>query len=161
MMGIDFYLLAFVLSKYAWAIPLHDKNAKTIVSAFERIFSERIPLKLQTDAGDGKLIARKIPQGCYESIPDILEGMYLEDFKNKIEFHYHPVVKRVNIKTKGHAKIFLVAGVSELLGFEPGEIKGKVESPYIVDPNASFPLICVYCDLVEPQIVWVIFNLPF
>ncbi|GFV74583.1 putative uncharacterized transposon-derived protein F54H12.3 [Trichonephila clavipes] len=44
-----------VLSKYAWAVPLyiyiHDKNAKTIVSAFERIFSERIPLKLQTDAG--------------------------------------------------------------------------------------------------------------
>ncbi|GFS94582.1 uncharacterized protein TNCV_2015691 [Trichonephila clavipes] len=79
--------------------------------------------------------------------------MYLEDFKNKIEFHYHPVVKRVNIKTKGHAKIFLDEGVSELLGFEPGEIKGKVESPYIADPNASFPLIHVYCDLVEPQIV--------
>ncbi|GFX78919.1 uncharacterized protein TNCV_3912081 [Trichonephila clavipes] len=80
--------------------------------------------------------------------------MYLEDFKNKIEFHYHPVVKRVNIKTKGHAKIYLAAGVSELLGgFEPGEIKGKVESPYIADPNASFPFIYVYCDLVEPQIV--------
>ncbi|GFX85347.1 uncharacterized protein F54H12.2 [Trichonephila clavipes] len=44
-------------------------------------------------------------------------------------------------------------GVSELLGFEPGEIKGKVESPYIAEPNASFPLIYVYCDLVEPQIV--------
>ncbi|GFU27677.1 uncharacterized protein F54H12.2 [Trichonephila clavipes] len=85
-----------VLSKYAWAVPLHDKNAKTIVSAFEQIFSERIPLKLQTDADEG---------------------------------------------------------VSELLGFEPGEIKGKVESPYIAEPNASFPLIYVYCDLVEPQIV--------
>ncbi|GFU32515.1 uncharacterized transposon-derived protein F54H12.3 [Trichonephila clavipes] len=62
------------------------------------------------DLGDGKLIARKIPQGCYESIPDILEGMYSEDFKNKKEFYYHPVVKRVNIKTKGHIKIFLAAG---------------------------------------------------
>ncbi|GFV19959.1 uncharacterized protein TNCV_2221271 [Trichonephila clavipes] len=79
--------------------------------------------------------------------------MYLEDFKNKIEFHYHLVVKRVNIKTKGQAKIFLDEGVSELLVFEPGEIKGKVESPYIAEPNASFPLIYVYCDLVEPQIV--------
>ncbi|GFT83961.1 uncharacterized protein TNCV_680011 [Trichonephila clavipes] len=105
------------------------------------------------DLGDGKLIARKIPQGCYESIPDILEGIYIEDFKNKIEFHYHPVVKRVNIKTKGHAKFFLDEGVSELLGFEPGEIKGKVESHYIADPNASFPLINVYCDLVGSQIV--------
>ncbi|GFV23962.1 uncharacterized protein TNCV_273251 [Trichonephila clavipes] len=112
------------------------------------------------DLGDGKLIARKIPQGCYESIPDILEGMYLEDFKNKIEFHYHPVVKRVNIKTKGQAKIFLDESVSELLGFEPGEIKGKVDNPYIAEPNASFPLIYVYCDLVDLKL-WVIFKLPF
>ncbi|GFT09034.1 uncharacterized protein F54H12.2 [Trichonephila clavipes] len=79
--------------------------------------------------------------------------MYLEDFKNKIEFHYHPIVKRVKIKTKEHAKVFLHKGFSILLGFEPGEIKGKVESSYIADPNASFPLIYVYSDLVEPQIV--------
>ncbi|GFW35148.1 uncharacterized protein F54H12.2 [Trichonephila clavipes] len=79
--------------------------------------------------------------------------MYLEDFKNKIEFHYHPVVKRVKIKTKEHAKVFLHKGFSKLLGFEPGEINGKVESSYIADPNASFPLIYVYSDLVEPQIV--------
>ncbi|GFW43139.1 uncharacterized transposon-derived protein F54H12.3 [Trichonephila clavipes] len=36
---------------YAWAISLPDKNAKTVVSAFEQIFPERVPLKLQTDAG--------------------------------------------------------------------------------------------------------------
>ncbi|GFR02358.1 hypothetical protein TNCT_708361 [Trichonephila clavata] len=65
--------------------------------------------------------------------------MYLEDFKDKIEFHYHPVVKRVKIKTKGYAKFFLGEGVSELLGFKLGEIKEK-ESPYIADPNTSFPL---------------------
>ncbi|GFX20284.1 uncharacterized protein TNCV_1438431 [Trichonephila clavipes] len=47
----------------------------------------------------------------------------------------------------------LIHGFSKLLGFEPGEIKGKVESSYIADPNASFPLIYVYSDLVEPQIV--------
>ncbi|GFX09158.1 uncharacterized protein TNCV_4167371 [Trichonephila clavipes] len=105
------------------------------------------------DLGDGKSIARRIPQGFYESIPDILDGMYLEDFKNKIEFHYHPIVKRVKIKTKEHAKVFLHKGFSKLLGFEPCEIKGKVESSYIADPNASFPLIYVYSDLVEPQIV--------
>ncbi|GFX23511.1 uncharacterized protein TNCV_3769851 [Trichonephila clavipes] len=105
------------------------------------------------DLGDGKSIARRIPQGFYETIPDILDGMYLEDFKNKIEFHYHPIVKRVKIKTKEHAKVFLHKGFSKLLGFEPGEIKGKVESSYIADPNASFPLIYVYSDLVEPQIV--------
>ncbi|GFX28822.1 retrovirus-related Pol polyprotein from transposon opus [Trichonephila clavipes] len=42
---------------------------------------------------------------------------------------------------------------SKLLGFEPGEIKGNVDSPYIADPNAAIPLIYVYCDVVEPQIV--------
>lgn len=40
-----------VLSKYAWVIPLKDKRAQTVLSAFERIFSERVPIKLQTDAG--------------------------------------------------------------------------------------------------------------
>ncbi|GFX76176.1 uncharacterized protein TNCV_2144801 [Trichonephila clavipes] len=83
-------------------------------------------IESSSDLGDGKLIARKIPQGCYESLPDILEGTYLEDFKNKIEFHYHLVVKRVNIKTKGHAKIFLGKGVSELsLVSNQGKLKGK------------------------------------
>ncbi|GFX10655.1 putative uncharacterized transposon-derived protein F54H12.3 [Trichonephila clavipes] len=40
-----------VLSKYAWAIPLKNKKPESIVSAFKKIFSERIPKKLQTDAG--------------------------------------------------------------------------------------------------------------
>ena len=40
-----------VLSKYAWAVPLYDKKAETIVSALGKILSERVPDKLQTDAG--------------------------------------------------------------------------------------------------------------
>ncbi|KAF8795493.1 putative uncharacterized transposon-derived like protein [Argiope bruennichi] len=105
------------------------------------------------DLGDGKSIARRIPSGCYETIPDILNGMYLESFKNKIEMTYHPVIKRVRIKTKGGAKVILHKGISELLGFEPGELGGNVESPFIADPSAAFPVIYVYCDLVESQIV--------
>ncbi|GFR16550.1 uncharacterized protein TNCT_546181 [Trichonephila clavata] len=88
----------------------------------------------------GKLIARKISPGYYESIPDVVEGMYSEDFKDKVEFHYRPVVNRVKIKTKRHAKSFLREGVSELLGIESGEIQGKVESPYIVILMLRFPL---------------------
>lgn len=47
------YLLTCIdiLSKYAWAVPLKDKKSKTVISAFEIIFSERIPVYLQTDAG--------------------------------------------------------------------------------------------------------------
>ena len=40
-----------VLSKYAWAVPLYDKKAETIVSAFGKILSERVPDKLQTGTG--------------------------------------------------------------------------------------------------------------
>ena len=40
-----------VLSKYAWVVPLKNKTGKSIVDAFETIFAERKPGKLQTDKG--------------------------------------------------------------------------------------------------------------
>jgi transposase InsO family protein len=40
-----------VLSKYAWVIPIGSKHARNIKTAFEKIFKERKPLKLQTDLG--------------------------------------------------------------------------------------------------------------
>jgi transposase InsO family protein len=50
--GINFLLTVVdVLSKKAWAIPLRNKSASSVVEAFRRIFSERKPLKLQTDHG--------------------------------------------------------------------------------------------------------------
>lgn len=47
------YILAVicVFSKYGWLIPLSDKTATNVIEAFERVFTERLPLKLQTDAG--------------------------------------------------------------------------------------------------------------
>lgn len=105
------------------------------------------------DVGSGEMEARRIPPGCYETIPDLLKAMTLESHKNKIEFSYHPVTKRVTIKTKKDAKVLMHSGLAELLGFEPGEYSGLVQSAYIADPNASFPVIYVYCDVVEPQIV--------
>ncbi|GBN78999.1 hypothetical protein AVEN_112959-1 [Araneus ventricosus] len=99
------------------------------------------------DLGDGKPIARRIPPGCYETIPDIQNEMYLESFKNKIVMIYHPVIKGVKIKTKGQAKTILYNETSELLGFEKGKFSGNVESPYITDPSAAFPVIYT----VEPR----------
>jgi hypothetical protein len=40
-----------VLSKYAWVIPLGSKSARSVKMAFQEIFKERKPLKLQTDLG--------------------------------------------------------------------------------------------------------------
>lgn len=33
------------------------------------------------DLGDGKLIVRRIPPGCYETIPDLLKAMYHRTIK--------------------------------------------------------------------------------
>lgn len=105
------------------------------------------------DLGDGKLLTRRIPPGCYENIPDILKAMYLASHKNKIEFSYQPVTKKVKLKIEQHCKVVLPEGIAELLGFEAGEYNNNLESPFIADPTASFPAIYIYCDLVEPQIV--------
>ncbi|GFW27898.1 uncharacterized protein TNCV_767781 [Trichonephila clavipes] len=105
------------------------------------------------DVGNGELLVRRVPPGCYETVPDILKGMHLELHQNKIEFICHSVTKKVKIKLGDQARVVLYKGLAELLGFEPGEYKKSVESPYIADPTASFPIMYAYCDLVEPQIV--------
>ncbi|GFT51061.1 uncharacterized protein TNCV_4490411 [Trichonephila clavipes] len=79
--------------------------------------------------------------------------MHLELHLNKIEFIYHSVTKKVKIKLDDQARVVLYKGIAELLGFEPGEYKKSMESSYIDDPTASFPIMYAYCDPVEPQIV--------
>ncbi|RWS21323.1 hypothetical protein B4U80_03489, partial [Leptotrombidium deliense] len=50
--GYKYLLTAIDLfSKYAFAVPIKNKKAETVVAAFEKIFKRRIPLKLQTDKG--------------------------------------------------------------------------------------------------------------
>jgi Integrase core domain/Chromo (CHRromatin Organisation MOdifier) domain len=49
-----------VFSKFAWAIPIKDKGAKTMVTAFEELFRlalHRVPRRLQTDKGSEFLCA--------------------------------------------------------------------------------------------------------
>jgi hypothetical protein len=42
-----------VFSKYAWAIPIRDKSAKSVVEGFKVIFADgRIPRRIQTDQGN-------------------------------------------------------------------------------------------------------------
>ncbi|GFT22639.1 uncharacterized protein TNCV_3393231 [Trichonephila clavipes] len=35
------------------------------------------------DVGNGELLVRRVPPGCYETVPDILKGMHLELHQNK------------------------------------------------------------------------------
>lgn len=105
------------------------------------------------DLGEGEIEGRRVPPGCYETIPDLIRAMTLVAFKNKIDFHYNSVTKRVKIITDETSKVILHDGLAELLGFEPGEYSGFQRSPFVADPKASFPVMYMYCDLVEPQIV--------
>lgn len=83
------------------------------------------------DLGDGKENGRRVPPGCYENIPDLLKAMTLASHKNKIEFLYHPVTKRVTIKTKDECKVILHEGIAELIGYYPGIYSGTIQSPFI------------------------------
>src|SRR5271170_864700 len=50
--GTTFLLACIdIFSKYAWVIPMRNKSAISVKTAFEKIFAERMPDKLQTDQG--------------------------------------------------------------------------------------------------------------
>lgn len=112
------------------------------------------------DVGDGRRIGRRIPPGNYESVPDIIKELYLEEHKDKIKFEFNPVTKRVVVSVKDKARVIFDDGLAQLLGFEPVEIKSPdidiavvTESPYVADPSAHYRILMVYTDIVAPQIV--------
>ena len=105
------------------------------------------------DLGDGKMQGRRVPPGYYETVPDLIKSMTLASHKDKIAFNFHPITKRVKITTDEKSKVHLYDGLAELLGFDPGEYTGIHQSPFVADPKVTFPVMYVYCDLVEPQIV--------
>lgn len=109
---------------------------------------------------DKKEMGRRIPEGFYASVPDILKALAIEDYKNKIQFGYNSITKRVQIQVKNKARVILYDGLAQLLGFNPTEIDSSdlhpeitVDSPYVADPSAHFRVLLVYTDIVEPQIV--------
>ncbi|KMQ82906.1 lrr and pyd domains-containing protein 3-like protein [Lasius niger] len=55
-----------ILSKYAWAIPL-KKKAESIVEVFKKIFAERTPHYLQSDAGKATLYKQILQKICQVS----------------------------------------------------------------------------------------------
>lgn len=112
------------------------------------------------DLNDGRIIGRRIPPGFYESVPDILKAIAIEDHQNKIYFTYNPITKRVSIKVKNKARVVLYDGLAQMLGFDSCEItstenqqEAEVVSPYVADPCAHYRVLMVYSDIAEPQIV--------
>lgn len=105
------------------------------------------------DLGDGKLITRKLPPGCYETVPEILNAMYLPSHENKISFKFNSNNKRVRVKTEKNVKVLFEEGLCDLLGFKPQVVEGILESTFVADPLAAFPVFYVYSDIVQPVVV--------
>ncbi|GBL91269.1 hypothetical protein AVEN_148548-1 [Araneus ventricosus] len=105
------------------------------------------------DLGDGKLITRKIPPGSYETVPEILKAMVLPSHEGKISFKFNANNKRVKIKTEKKSKVVLEEGLCDLLGFHSHVVEGVEESSFVADPQAAFPVLYVYSDIVQPLLV--------
>lgn len=112
------------------------------------------------DLNDGKLLARRIPPGFYETVPDILKAIAIPDMEKKISFYYSSITKRVTVNVQNNAKLILHNGLAQMLGFEPceiasldGNIEQTVDSPLVADPCAHYRVLMIYSDIVEPQIV--------
>ncbi|GFX27460.1 uncharacterized protein TNCV_4904371 [Trichonephila clavipes] len=60
--------------------------------------------------------------------------------------------KRVKIKTQNDARVVLEAGLCDVLGFHSQIVKG-IESAFVADPQAAFPVFYVYSDTVQPVVV--------
>lgn len=80
-----------VFSKRAFAIPLKDKRGPSIADAFEKIFTERTPVFLQTDRGTEFLnsqvqnIFRKYDIKHYWSLNDDIKAACVERFNRTIK----------------------------------------------------------------------------
>ncbi|GBM63967.1 hypothetical protein AVEN_85660-1 [Araneus ventricosus] len=106
------------------------------------------------DLGDGKFTSRRIPPGCYETVPDILRAMNLNSFRDKIQFMFNSSTKKVKVKAENTAKVVFEKGLCNLLGFEPQVIEGIVESPHFADPHAAFPFFLYLYGYSVPSNCW-------
>lgn len=116
------------------------------------------------DVGDKNLKRIKIPAGFYDTPEDILKWINYQSFQKKISFTYNKHTRKVKIGLKPDARVHLLPGLAQCLGFDPVELLNEdypsrdsplkyYESPRIADPNSDFRLMYVYNDIVEPQIV--------
>lgn len=116
------------------------------------------------DIGDGDLKRVRIPIGFYENPSEIIKWIHYQNFDKKIVFTYNKHTRKVKISLKPDARVVLLPGLAECLGFLPGEFANEdypsrdspylvFESPNVADPTYNFNLLYVYNDIIEPQIV--------
>ncbi|GFX60081.1 uncharacterized protein TNCV_4532421 [Trichonephila clavipes] len=107
-------------------LTLYGQSLKESKSIFKVGDTVRISReKLNFEKGNGELLVRRVPPGCYETVPDILKGMHLELHQNKIEFIYHSVTKKVKIKLASFPIIYAYCDLVE------PQIVGHTQAPLL------------------------------
>ena len=105
------YLLVIIdcLSRYAWAVPLKDKSAPTVINAFKHVFTKRKPVKLQTDQGKEfknqylKYYLEKLNINHFTSTDDLIKCAIVERFNRTLRsriyryLHYTNQHKYINV----------------------------------------------------------------
>lgn len=98
------YLLTCIdtFSRYAWVRPLKNKNASSIINAFESIFEERRPQKLQTDQGREFInssfqhLLQSLNIQFFTSTDDIIKCAIVERFNRTLRTRIHRYLHSVN-----------------------------------------------------------------
>ncbi|KMQ84976.1 hypothetical protein RF55_16786 [Lasius niger] len=112
------------------------------------------------DVGDNTFQAGNIPVGYYSNVAEVLKNIKIESpntetqkSKSKLDLYYNPVSKKIKYQLHDRAKLILSPQLAGMLGFEYKDLKGSGYSTRAADLKGVLPIMYVYCDLVEPQIV--------
>ena len=111
-----------IFSKYAWAVPLKDKTAPSVLEAFNQIFLERRPTKLQTDQGrefDNKILNK------------FLKERHIQFFTSKNPSTKCAVIERFNRTLKSKMfKYFTAKGTRRYIDVLPELMTSYNTSPH-------------------------------
>ncbi|GBM88047.1 hypothetical protein AVEN_215116-1 [Araneus ventricosus] len=109
--------------------------------------------------GNGVIKSGRIASGYYETPIDILNSLpeYI-----KIQMNYNKHSEKVKLQLSNGAILKLSDRLTENLGFVPGENVVRdstlsIESPFITDPNVDLYLLCIYTDIIQPEIAGGVF----
>ena len=76
------------------------------------------------------------------------------DVNNNIKLTYNALTGKVTAQLKNGYQLVLTGRLSIIFGFGGKELvlKKTTQSPYVTDLSPMLT-ICVYCDIVEPQVI--------
>ena len=151
--GIEYLLCAIDLfSKYAWAVPLKDKRAISIVNAFQKISKGRKPNKIWLMKVVNftisffkkflKIDAIEMYSTCNEGISVVVER-FIRTLKNKIFKHMRAVSKNVYFDVLDDIANKYNNAVHRSIKMKPIDVTSDFYADYNDDSNVTKPQLKV------------------